>query len=179
MRRSNLCGRKAIPVRVITGLGQVSENSAHPPPKQSCHVLHEDELRSYHANATHHLPPESRTGAGNSGALAGVADVLAGESSSDDAEIFGEAGAAESEREAADPGEEMDLRVAEELFVRYGFDVSFIHDTFGQKPFFDSLPEHRRAIGVVLVVEMSHRKSLYWCWARAAALFSQTTSVRV
>jgi len=157
VRGSNVCGRYAIPLRVITDLGQVSENLAHPSTKQRCHVLHEDELRSYHANATHHLPPKPRTGAGNSGAFAGVADVLAGESSGDDAAVLGETGAAQAERESADPREEMDLRVPEEVFVRDDFDVSFIHNPFREFPFVHAFSQHRSAVGVVLVVVVAHR----------------------
>lgn len=152
MRGSNVCGRNAIPARVITDLGQVSENFAHPSTKQRCHVLHEDVVRSYHANATHHFPPQPRTGSGNSGALAGVADVLAGESPVDNADVLGESGQAHSERESADASEQVDLFVSDKVFVWDRLDVSFIHNPLWQQTLFDPFAEHGGAIGVVFVV---------------------------
>lgn len=35
--------RKAFPLRVIPDLGQIAENSSHPPNNEVCDVLHEDE----------------------------------------------------------------------------------------------------------------------------------------
>ena len=155
VRGSNVCGRYAIPFRVVTDLGQVSENVSHPSNKQRCHVLHEDDSRSYHANATHHLPPQPRTGSGNPGAFPGVRYVLAGKSSGDDG-LSVEASSPKSERESADPGEEVDLRVAEEVFVRDDLDVSFIDNPPREQAFFHAFAQDGGAVGVVFVVEM-HR----------------------
>lgn len=76
--------RYAIPVRVIPALGQVPENVAHPPIKESCHVLHDDDAGSHHANGSHHLPPESRAGPGQAGAEPGVAEILTREAAAQD-----------------------------------------------------------------------------------------------
>ncbi len=179
MRGSNVCGRNAIPCRVITDLGQVSENDAHPSTKQRCHVLHKHVVWSYHANATHHLPPKPRTAAGNSGAFASVADVLAGKSSVNDADVFGEAGAAHAEGKAADSREEVDLRVTEEVFIRDDFDVPLIHHPFRQQTLFDAFAQHRGAIGVVFAVKMhaSHHRNFCGELRQPAGLI-QTHSVR-
>src|SRR6201993_2628277 len=84
MRGTNGARRYAMPFRVIPDLGQASENAAHSPPKQRCHVLHNRVGWSNHANGSNHSPPEPRAGAGKSGAQAGVGDVLAGEPTSND-----------------------------------------------------------------------------------------------
>lgn len=76
--------RYAIPVRVIPARGQVPENVAHPPIKESCHVFHDEVSGSHHANGSHHLPPESRAGPGQAGAEPGMAKVLARETATQD-----------------------------------------------------------------------------------------------
>jgi hypothetical protein len=86
-RGADGCRRYAIPFRVIPARGQGSENGAHTSSKQDCHVLQQNEFRSYHANGSYDLPEESRTVAGKVGALgsvAGAGDVLAWEPCGDD-----------------------------------------------------------------------------------------------
>src|SRR5579885_2374040 len=46
VRRANVRSSNACPLRVIPDLGQVSENSAHSPVKQSCDVFQDREARS-------------------------------------------------------------------------------------------------------------------------------------
>jgi hypothetical protein len=82
--RPKFASRKAIPFRIKPVLGHISENDAHSKSKQRCHVFHDREFGSYHANGTKNLPIESRTGAGNSGAFSGQADILAGEAADND-----------------------------------------------------------------------------------------------
>jgi len=84
VRGANGARRNAMPFRVIPDLGQVSENVSHPSTKQRCHVLQDREFWSNHANGSNNMPVESRTGAGQSGALAGERDVLAWEPACDD-----------------------------------------------------------------------------------------------
>jgi hypothetical protein len=84
VRETNGARRYAMPLRVMPDLGQVSENSAHPPIKQRCHVLHDCVARSYQANGSYQFPPESRTLTGKSGASTGEADVLARKTSCND-----------------------------------------------------------------------------------------------
>jgi len=85
------CRWYAIPFRIKPARGQVSKNNAHPEIKQLCHVLHDRVARSYHAKGTHKFPVESRTLAGNAGALPGFRNILAWESTRDDiGKSFGE-----------------------------------------------------------------------------------------
>jgi hypothetical protein len=79
-----------MPLRIIAVLGQSPEKVAHPSMKQRCHVLHDCELRSYHANGSKIFPPEATTFAGKAGASAFDADcscnanILARETTADD-----------------------------------------------------------------------------------------------
>jgi hypothetical protein len=84
LRQANEGSRNAMRFRVIVDLGQVSENFAQPSSKQVCHVLHDRVAGSYQANGTYKFPPEPRIGAGQTGALAGTADIDARESATDD-----------------------------------------------------------------------------------------------
>lgn len=84
MGRAKGCRWKAVPLRVIPDLGQVSENSLHSPSKQRCDVLHDDEARSKLANGSRVLAPQSAAFAVDPSSLSGVADVLAGESAAKD-----------------------------------------------------------------------------------------------
>jgi hypothetical protein len=84
---TNVGRRYAIPLRVIPERGQVSENSAKVPSKQSCDVLHDDEAGSNFANNSGVLSPEAATFSVNSGAVSCQADVLARESTADDIDL--------------------------------------------------------------------------------------------
>jgi hypothetical protein len=83
---------QARPLRVIPCLGQVSENSTDRRPvpalplpgEERGNVLHDDVSGSYFANDPGELGPKTRAGAGQSGSLAGGAEVLTGESAADD-----------------------------------------------------------------------------------------------
>jgi len=68
-----------MPFRIIADAGQVSENVSQSPSKQRCHVFHDCESGSNHANGSKKLPPESGTLAGKSGAKSSFANVLAWE----------------------------------------------------------------------------------------------------
>jgi hypothetical protein len=81
---ANIGSSYALPFRVIPARGQVSQNSLHSPSKQSCDVFHDNVPRSKFANDSCVLTPESRAFAVDADSLAGVADVLAGESSTND-----------------------------------------------------------------------------------------------
>ncbi len=72
---------------------------------------------------------------------------------------FIECGAPQTKRKAANTCEQVDLRVAEEVFVRNDFDVSFIDNPFREQAFVHAFAQHRRAVGVVLVVVMRHSPS--------------------
>jgi len=84
VRGANGGRRYAIPLRVIPALGQVPENEAHPSTKQRCHVLQHCVAGSNHANGSHQLPVQSRTGSGQTGASASIGEILAGEAADDD-----------------------------------------------------------------------------------------------
>jgi hypothetical protein len=49
----------AIPARIVPARGQVSENLSEPSRSESWRVFHEDVARSYLANHSSHLSPES------------------------------------------------------------------------------------------------------------------------
>jgi hypothetical protein len=84
MRGTNGRSRNARPFRVIPVRGQRPEYGIQPPNKQRCDVLHEDVSGSKHANHAGEFVPESRTLAHEPGALAGEANVLAGEPPADE-----------------------------------------------------------------------------------------------
>jgi hypothetical protein len=73
----------AVPLRIIPERGQVSENSAHSSIKQRCDVLHDDVAGSKLANKTGVFGPETTAVAFNPDTLAGIRNVLAGESADD------------------------------------------------------------------------------------------------
>ena len=77
----------AVPLRVIPALGQVSENSAKPPPKQCWYVLHKHDSRSYHANEAVKLTPQSASASLDSDSLACNGDVLAREAACDEVDV--------------------------------------------------------------------------------------------
>jgi len=83
MRRADVGGCEATPERIIPAVGQVAENGGHPPPKQGCHVFHDDEAGSKLANDSSVFAPQARTFPVEAGALASVGEVLAGESAAD------------------------------------------------------------------------------------------------
>jgi hypothetical protein len=84
MRGAHGSRRYAIPFKIKPARGQLASHGSHSSMKEVCHVLHEDVAGSNHANGTHHLPEESRTGSGKTGAFAKRADVLAGKAATDD-----------------------------------------------------------------------------------------------
>ncbi len=67
----------ARPLRIVPESGQVSEYASKPPRKESCDVLHEDELRSKLANDSRELAPQARSLASKPSTTTGKADVLA------------------------------------------------------------------------------------------------------
>lgn len=75
--------RYAMPFSIIPERGQVSENVSEPSTKQSCDVLHDDELGSYLANESGELRPEPASFASKTLARARQTDVLAREAAND------------------------------------------------------------------------------------------------
>jgi hypothetical protein len=72
--------RYACPFRVIPCLGQRSENVVHPSVSDRCDVFQDDVSRSHQANDSEQFVEQARSAAIQAGALSGLADVLAGES---------------------------------------------------------------------------------------------------
>jgi hypothetical protein len=83
MRRTNGGCGYAIPFSTIPERGQVSENSAHSVSKQRCDVFHDDEGGSYFANESRIFCPEAAPRPFNSSATTSDADVLTGETATD------------------------------------------------------------------------------------------------
>lgn len=81
--RTNGASRYAVPLRIVPERGQVSEYTAHSSIKQRCNVFHDDELRSYFANKSGVLGPETTTTAFNPLPTTGIRNVLAGEPATD------------------------------------------------------------------------------------------------
>jgi len=156
VRSSDVGGANAIPFRVVADFGQVSDHSLHSPVKQSCHVFHEREVRSYHANAASHLSPESRTGAGYAGALAGVAEILTGEAARDNAAILSNAGKLQSERKTANSCEQVYVLETFKIFIGHHLNIALVHDARRESPLGNALAQHRRAVRVDFVVIVHH-----------------------
>jgi hypothetical protein len=78
----------AVPLRVIPERGQVPENSAKPPSKEICDVLHEDVAGSKLANQAGVLAPKTRPLAFDPRSSAGDAEVLAGEAAAEHIDGF-------------------------------------------------------------------------------------------
>lgn len=78
----------AMPFSIIPDRGQASENSAKPPSKQSCDVLHDDDSRSYFANEAIEVEPEAASCAVKTFSSACKTDILAGKSSTDSIRLY-------------------------------------------------------------------------------------------
>jgi hypothetical protein len=84
VRRSNIGSSQHSPSAVIPERGQVTEDNSESPSNESWTVFHEDVSGSNFANDARHVGPHSAALSGDSCALAGNADVLAGKPSSHD-----------------------------------------------------------------------------------------------
>jgi hypothetical protein len=78
VRRTRVVGSQHTPSRIIPQRPKVTEDGGKASGNKKRRVLHEDETRSNLADDSRHVMPQPRTLAGNSGALAGRRDVLAG-----------------------------------------------------------------------------------------------------
>jgi hypothetical protein len=83
MRSSGIVRSHTTPLRIEPHRGQVTEDDIESPNSERCDVFHEDELRSHLANDASEVSPEAGPVSFDSFPLAGVADVLTGESASD------------------------------------------------------------------------------------------------
>jgi len=124
VRGANGTSGYAVPLRVIPERGQVPENSAHSSSKQSCDVFHDDVAGSKLANESGIFGPKTRAGAVDAGASAGEAEVLAGETSTEDVDRLG-----------LDGGELADIGVARDVRPVAGEDTATEGIGF-------ALPEH-------------------------------------
>jgi hypothetical protein len=85
VRRANIRRANNRPFRVIPSCGQASDNGVDASNKEPCDVFHDDDARSKFANASVKLEPERGSlPFHQTEALAGVADVLTGESPDED-----------------------------------------------------------------------------------------------
>lgn len=75
--------RYAIPFRIKPALVNLGENVSESSTNESCHVLQDDNARSYQANESHEIKEQSRSFASNPDTLSCDADVLARESPDD------------------------------------------------------------------------------------------------
>jgi hypothetical protein len=110
------CRWDAVPFRIEPARGQVPENSLNPPNKESCHVLHEDVAGSKLANEPEVFSPETGALSVEASALAGKADVLTREASTQDVN-----GGGITSSQGADVVEEASFRpVLPKDFLRIG-----------------------------------------------------------
>src|ERR1044072_6216986 len=79
--------RNAVPFRIVPDRGQVPENAVEAPVTESCDVFHDDVAGSNRANEPRKFGPEAGFRAFDAFALAGVADVLAGEAAREDLDV--------------------------------------------------------------------------------------------
>ena len=84
MGSSGIVRAQTAPLRIEPQRGQVPEDAVEPSSSESCDVLHEDEAGSYLAHDASKVRPEAGPLPVDALALPGVADVLAGESASDE-----------------------------------------------------------------------------------------------
>ena len=89
-------------------------------------VLNENARWSNGSNKLEPAPPQSGSGTGESGTLAGGADVLAGEPAGPDGQVGGPVGPLESERESTDAGEEVGVSKPVKLIWLDIADVPFV-----------------------------------------------------
>jgi hypothetical protein len=76
---ANIGSSQHSPAAVIPERGQITEDNAEPPSKQSWTVFHEREARSNFANDARHVGPQAAALSGDTCAFSGNADVLTGE----------------------------------------------------------------------------------------------------
>src|SRR5262245_48437874 len=84
MRRTNIGRAYKRPFRVVPSSGQAPENGLDASNKQPADVLHNDDARSKLANASVEFKPEPGAIPVQTSTLAGVGDVLTGESADED-----------------------------------------------------------------------------------------------
>jgi hypothetical protein len=82
--RTGVFSPQHTPFRIVPQRGQVAKNSSESPRSEYWGVFHEDETGSNLANDPGKLAPKSGPSSGDSCALSCCADVLAGESPTDD-----------------------------------------------------------------------------------------------
>ena len=88
MRRSDVDSAETVPLRIEPQGGKVGEDSSEAPNNEGCDVLNDDEAGSNHANDAGVLAPESAPLSVDALATPRVADVLAGESTTDDVDML-------------------------------------------------------------------------------------------
>ena len=115
-------------------------------------VLNENARWSNGSNKLEPAPPQSGSGTGESGTLPGGADVLAGEPAGPDGPVGGPSGPLESEREAADPGEEVAVSEPVEVGGDDVTDVPLVNVTTWQATICAPGTQDVAAPGVHLVV---------------------------
>jgi hypothetical protein len=81
------CG-KTVPLRIEPERGQVPENTSEAPSKQSWDVLHDDVSGSYVADEPCEFGPKTRACPVDPRATAGVGEVLAGEATAEDVDVW-------------------------------------------------------------------------------------------
>jgi hypothetical protein len=84
MRSAGVGSAEHSPARIEPHLGQVSKYNSKPPSSEHWRVLHEREAGSYFTNDAGHFHPEPGLLSVDPSALAGGADVLAGEAARND-----------------------------------------------------------------------------------------------
>jgi hypothetical protein len=58
MRRADVGSGQSVPLRIEPDFGKGSEYVSQPPSSERCHVLHDEDSRSNHANELEPSPPE-------------------------------------------------------------------------------------------------------------------------
>ncbi len=81
--------RYARPFRVVPCLGQRSKNVVHSSVSDRCDVLQDDVARSHQANDSEQFVEQARSAASQAGAISGLADVLARESTANNVSCSG------------------------------------------------------------------------------------------
>lgn len=106
MRGSDVGRANTRPFRIEPDFGKVGEDGVESSNNEGADVLKDRDSGSNHANCLHHMGPDATSCPFDPGALAGVADVLAGEPRSEDVDL-GDGGP----RESGDVAEVRHIRV--------------------------------------------------------------------
>jgi len=161
VRGANGRSRYAIPFDTIPERGQRADHGSHPPTKQRWNVLNAHPSSASLPNDPKHLEPKTAPLTFEPGPFARDADILARKAPRDDVEVVRHPAEPASQREPADPREQVNLPELGKFVAPDIPDIPLIDNPFRQRPINDTSTKHAAGIGVDLVVVGSLHYPLY------------------